>query len=49
MKRIALLLFTLFAVLMAPMTARAQPKKPNIVVIMADDVGIWTSVPAIKE
>ncbi len=25
----------------APISTYAQPKKPNIVVIMADDVGTW--------
>ena len=31
---------TLFAVAGAP-AAKAQEKKPNIVVIMGDDIGIW--------
>ena len=29
------------AILAAPLTAQAQVKKPNILVIMTDDVGVW--------
>jgi hypothetical protein len=43
MARVGLVLATTFTILglvVAP-TAFAQQKKPNIVVIMSDDVGIW--------
>ena len=38
--RLALLASLAFA-LLAPATASAQPQKPNILVIMGDDIGYW--------
>jgi len=41
MKRNITLLLTAAAVALSTVTAHAQSKKPNILVIMTDDVGIW--------
>jgi len=39
--RCSLTLLTAAALLGATGTAQAQAKKPNILVIMTDDVGVW--------
>ena len=42
MKRTLVTLFTVVAVIaMSSVTVHAQSGKPNILVIMADDVGVW--------
>jgi arylsulfatase len=38
-RRVIALLFVALALL--PITARGQEKKPNIVVIFGDDIGMW--------
>jgi hypothetical protein len=38
---LTLLVVALFAYASVPRTTMAQAKKPNIVVIMGDDIGMW--------
>lgn len=41
MKRMALLLLAVYGTSLWSDTAPGQTKKPNIVVIMGDDIGMW--------
>jgi arylsulfatase len=41
LRRTVLLLFAVFATVLVAVTAHAQTKKPNILVIWGDDIGFW--------